>query len=159
MQDTIQNVCTKCNSCQWTKHRNLKHGKLPEKVAEIVPWETLCADMTGPCTTHRKNKKDLELWAVAVINPMTGWFETIEVSTKFVDVAADTTEQTWSCQHPWPLFVTLDRGKEFMAKFSQMIRRDCGLKKKPITTRNPTGDGNHKRCRHDTKDAWLVFVT
>ena len=86
---------------------------------------------------HRKNKKDLKLWAITMIDPATGWFEIVEVSTKSADVIANTIEQTWLCRYPWPLIVILDRGKEFMAEFSQMIRRDYGLKKKPIMTRNP----------------------
>ena len=36
-----------------------------------------------------------------------------------------------------PQKVILDRGTEFMAEFSKMIQDDYGIKKKPITKRNP----------------------
>ena len=29
-----------------------KYGHLPEKMSEIVPWETICVDLIGPYTIH-----------------------------------------------------------------------------------------------------------
>jgi transposase InsO family protein len=39
---------------------------------------------------------------------------------------------------PWPTQVTFDRGSEFIGKhFQKMIKKDYGVKGKPITVRNP----------------------
>eukprot|EP00957_Ditylum_brightwellii_P114497 8730270-Ditylum_brightwellii.AAC.1 len=56
-----------------------------------------------------------------------------EIKTKHADVIADAIEQTWFNQYPWPMEVVLDRGTEFMAKFTEMIQRDYGITKRPIT--------------------------
>jgi hypothetical protein len=36
-----------------------------------------------------------------------------------------------------PQQTILDRGTEFMAELARMVKNDCGLKLKPVTTRNP----------------------
>eukprot|EP00957_Ditylum_brightwellii_P176222 13418360-Ditylum_brightwellii.AAC.1 len=60
-----------------------------------------------------------------------------EIKTKRADVIANVTEQTWFNRYPWPTQVVLDRGAEFMAEFTEMIQRDYGVTKRPITTQNP----------------------
>eukprot|EP00957_Ditylum_brightwellii_P151663 11549338-Ditylum_brightwellii.AAC.1 len=60
-----------------------------------------------------------------------------EIKTKRADVIANVIanviEQTWFNQYPWPTEVVLDRGMEFMAEFTEMIQRDYGITKRPIT--------------------------
>ena len=53
----------------------MKYGKLPEKVAEINPWETLCIDIIGAYKIKRKGEKLLHLRYITIIDPATGWFE------------------------------------------------------------------------------------
>eukprot|EP00957_Ditylum_brightwellii_P178626 13605834-Ditylum_brightwellii.AAC.1 len=57
--------------------------------------------------------------------------------TKRADIIANIVETTWLTRYPNPAQVVLDRGKEFVAEFSEMILRDHGVKKRPITVRNP----------------------
>ena len=73
-----------------------------------------------------------------MIDPATGWFEIKNVpGTKRADIVANVIEQVWLNRYPWPEKVVLDRGGEFMDEFTRMIQDDYGLKKKPITKRNP----------------------
>ena len=62
---------------------------------------------------------------------------------------ANIVEQVWLNRCPWPEKVVLDRGGEFMAEFTRMIQDDCGLKKKPITKRNPQANATVERV-HQT---------
>jgi transposase InsO family protein len=66
-----------------------------------------------------------------MIDPAAGWFEMKQIQNK---TAAET---TWLTRHPLPQRITLNRGTEFIAEFAKMAQEDCGLKLKPITTRNP----------------------
>jgi transposase InsO family protein len=84
-----------------------------------------------------------------MIDPATGWFEMAEIKTKRADVIANVIEQTWFNQYPWPTEVVLDRGTEFMAEFTEMIQRDYGVTKRPITARNPQANGIVERI-HQT---------
>ncbi len=134
---TVHKICKKCDSCQRTKKGSKKYGHLPEKEAEVHPWEHLCVDLIGPYTLKRKGKKPLTLWAVTMIDPATGWFEMAEISCKESIYIANKVEQVWFTRYPWPVKVTFDRGSEFMSDFAQMVQEDLGLKKKPTTVKNP----------------------
>eukprot|EP00957_Ditylum_brightwellii_P188845 14374790-Ditylum_brightwellii.AAC.1 len=72
-----------------------------------------------------------------------------EIKTKHADVIANVIEQTWFNRYPWPTEVVLDRGTEFMAKFTEMIQRDYGVNKRLITTQNPQANGIVERI-HET---------
>ena len=143
-------TCRKCNNCQMAKVTNQKYGKLPAKVAEENPWDTLCVDLIGPYKIQRKGKKDLVLWCLTMIDPATGWFEMKQIPNKTAAEVADICETTWFTRYPLPQRITLDRGTEFMAEFARMVKNDYGLKLKPITTtRNPPANAIIERV-HQT---------
>ena len=73
----VNDICKKCHTCQTTKRIDKKYGHVPEKKTTYIPWDTLCVDLIGPYTIHRKAKsgkkrKDLTLWCVTMIDPATG---------------------------------------------------------------------------------------
>jgi hypothetical protein len=76
-----------------------------------------------------KKKKDLTLLFVTMRDPVTSWFEIAEITSKRADIIANTIETTWLTRYPYPTQIVLDRGKEFMAEFSDMINNDYGIKK------------------------------
>ena len=111
-----------CHTCQLTKTKKVKYGKLPEKEAEIIPWDTLCIDLIGPYKLKQPNKKmPLELWALTMIDPATGWFDMVPIETKRADIIANKLEQAWLTKYPWRTKVVLDRGTEFMAE----VKKRC----------------------------------
>ena len=66
-----------------------------------------------------------------------GWFEIAKIPTKQADDVVNILEFSWLTQYPWPTEIVMDRGKEFVAKVQSMIKDECGIVKKLITTRNP----------------------
>jgi transposase InsO family protein len=72
-----------------------------------------------------------------MIDPATGWFEMREIPTKKSDVVANVLEQAWLTRYPWPTQMIFDRGSEFKAAMTQMLKSDYGIKIKAVTTRNP----------------------
>ena len=131
------------------KRGKQKYGHLPEKDAEATPWDILCVDLVGPYTIKRKRKKDLTLWCLTMIDPATGWFELRTITSKRADIIANLVEQTWLARYPWPTQIIFDRGSEFMAEFATMVVKDYGIKKKPITKRNPQANAVLERI-HQT---------
>ena len=97
----------------------------------------------------RNRKPSLTLWCVTMIDPATSWLEISEIPDKRADTIANIIEQTWLTRYPWPTQVNFDRGTEFMAEFAKMIKKDYGIKKKPITTRNPQANSIIERV-HQT---------
>ena len=84
-----------------------------------------------------------------MIDPAPGWFEMAQITTKTAAEFADITEKTWFTRYPLPQRIVFDRGTEFIAEFSKMCHNDYGLKRKPITTRNPQSNAIIKRI-HQT---------
>ena len=125
--------------------------------AEHVPWETLCVDLIGPYKFIQKNKKPIKLWAVTMIDPATGWFEIEEIKTKTADVVANEVELTWLTRYPWPEKVIMDRGKEFLAEFADMIEKDYGIKLKRITARNPQANAIIERAHQTIGNVLRTF--
>src|SRR5688500_16195949 len=73
-----------------------------------------------------------------MIDPASGWFEIHQYNNKKAIMVANIAEQKWFSRYPWPTQVTFDRGSEFIGKdFQKMLVQDYGIKKKPITVRNP----------------------
>ncbi len=121
---------------------------MPAKEAEANPWEKLCVDLIGPYTIQKGNKKS-KLWCLTMIDPATGWFEVKTLARKDTGTTANIVEQTWLTRYPWPQEIIYDRGKEFMGDFAKMICKDYGIKRRPITTRNPQANAIIERI-HQT---------
>jgi hypothetical protein len=92
LQNMVIKTCKKCTNCQLAKPTAQKYGKLPAKIAEENPWDTLCVDLIGPYKIERKGKKDLKLWCLTMIDPATGWFEMHQIKNKTAAEVADMCE-------------------------------------------------------------------
>ena len=138
LRNDVKEHIKSCDRCQRFKKQKKNYGHLPAKVAEGDPWEQLCVDLIGPYTVERKGKKPLQLQAVTMIDPATGWFEIIEYPDKRSITIANLVEQAWLSRYPWPTLITYDQGSEFIGhQFKNMMEDDYGVKTKPITVRNP----------------------
>ena len=165
MRKDVHKVCSRCDTCLLTKRNNKRnYGLLPEKKAESEPWEILCVDLIGPYpipTVGRRKKNEpapLQLWAVTMIDPATGWLEIKDIKTKRADVVSNVIEKTWLTRYPRPSVITLDRGKEFMAEVTKMIKNDYGIKKRPITVRNPQANSIIERVHQTISNIIRTFA-
>ena len=149
LKPMVKDVCSRCSICQKSKKHTKKYGKLPEKEAEIQPWETLCVDLIGPYTVSKSKKEKLSLWCCTMIDPATGWLEIEEITTKSADEIINIVDQKWLSRYPWPTKVISDRGGEFMAEFRQELEDNYGITKRTITTRNPQANAILERA-HQT---------
>jgi hypothetical protein len=153
MSSQIEKFVGKCPTCQKSKKGTIKYGKLPVKDAEVDPWDVLCVDLIGPYKITRKHlpkgKRELVLHCLTMIDPATGWFEIVPIADKTSMEVANEAELAWFTRYPWPTTIIFDRGSEFMGEFARMCLEDYGLKRKPITTRNPQANAIVERV-HQT---------
>ena len=84
-----------------------------------------------------------------MIDPATGCFEMAQIPNKTAAEIAYITKKTWFTRYPLPQQIVFDRGTGFMAEFAKMCHNEYGLKRKPITTRNPQSNAIIKRT-HQT---------
>jgi len=144
MKNSIQQVCRACTVCKEAKHGSKKYGILPPKEPEVIPWHTLCIDLIGPYKIG-KDKKQMTLHCLTMIDPATGWFEIAEVPSKGADEVSNLLEMTWLTRYPWPTQVVMDRGREFAAEVRDMLLNEYGCIRKLITTRNPQANAMVER--------------
>ena len=84
-----------------------------------------------------KNGKIVNLQAVTMINPATGWIEIRTVPSARADLVSNIVELAWLTGYPLPSKVIVDHGNEFLAEFKTMIQADYGITVKLFTSRNP----------------------
>ena len=133
---SVTRVCKNCTTCKGTKARNKKYGLLLPKDTDVLPWHTLCIDLVGPYTAGKDNN-EVKLHCLTMIDPATGWFEIAEIPNRRADCISNFLEWTWLTCCPWPTEVVFDRGSEFQAELSAMLKNEYKITKKVITTRNP----------------------
>ena len=78
------------------------HLRLPEKIAETIPWDKLCVDLIGPYQIRRKGLPTLICRCVTMIDPATGWFEIHQYDDKRSITVANIIEQEWLSRYPCP---------------------------------------------------------
>ena len=89
------------------------------------------------------------LHCLTMIDPATSWFKIAEIRNKTALEVANKADFTWFTRYPWPSKVVLDRGREFMGEFQKLLKNEYGIKRKPITTRNPQANAIVERV-HQT---------
>ena len=94
MASQANNFCQKCRECQLYKSRKRKYGELPPKnIGELTPWQTVHTDLIGPYTITAKQiqpdgttkEKEFHLTCMTMIDPVTGWFEIVEVPNFIIE--------------------------------------------------------------------------
>ena len=141
-------MCQRGKRCKW------KYGKLPSKLAETVPWKSVCVDLIGPYTLKGKDGSVLDFMCLTMIDPATGWFEIIELPTSSVSVkrkGKDIEEiiidkssaqisrlfnKQWLSRYPRSKHIIYDNGSEFKLHFRELCI-DYRIKPKPTTVKNP----------------------
>jgi len=59
-----------------------------------------------------------------MIDHATGCFEVFEIREKTANVIANWLEIHWLSRHPWPTEIAVDKGTEFAAEVSELLKND-----------------------------------
>ena len=95
----------------------------------------------------------LTLTAMTFIDPVTGWFEIVEVppDDKSSAHVSQLFNQTWLCRYPRPKRVRFDNGSEFKRDFIVLLG-DFAIKPKPTTIKNPQSNAIVERVHQVVRD-------
>ena len=145
LKSQVENWCKTCKRCQLAKKKTKKYGKLPAKVAEVIPWHNVQIDCIGPYTVHQRvNGKvvKLKMRALTIIDPVTYWFEICpipaddmsseKISTLFYDACLS--------RYPRPVRIAYDNGSEFKQDFKALCK-EYKKNQYPTTVKDPQANG------------------
>ena len=138
MRNNIRDFVKSCRRCQLCKAPSKKYGHLPAKKAEPpIPWNRVNVDAIGPYTVRLKGtKRTVELRAITMIDPATGWFEIAAIDAPTADECMRAMDDVWINRYPRPKYIGVDNGGEFKSVFKQMCS-NYGITRKPSTSHNP----------------------
>ena len=147
----------KCDACQRYKVDGRGFGHLAPRDVRAAPWEQVDVDLIGPWTITTRTNRTYEFNALTCIDRVTGLSELIRIENKEANHVADKFAECWLSRYPRPMSCCHDNGGEFTGWEFQQLLTDFGIKDKPTTSRNPTGNavcermhlqiGNHIRTK------------
>ena len=138
----------------------MNYNKLSAKQAETQLWVKLCIDLIGKYRMTPNNKggrkyamkgkkdKDVYLQALTMIEPATSWIEIRSVPETRGDLVANQIKLAWLTRYLLPNKITIDSGKEILAKFKTMMVYDYGIQCNFISVRNPQANAIVERLHH-----------
>jgi len=181
MSNQATTFCKRCEVCQKHKTRKRKYGQLPPKyVGDLVPWNTVHVDLIGPYSIDAPQfqpdgsiqTKTLQLTCMTMLDPVTGWFEIVEVPSYIAEHVKDKSlndfiidkssarigrlfDQTWLSRYPRPKEVIFDNGSEFKKDFVPLLK-DWSIKPKITTIKNPQSNNPVERIHQVLRHMFLT---
>ena len=77
LSETIKGLIKTCDTCQKCKAVERECGKLPERMADEVPWSTVAVDLIGSWTFRDAHGFEPTFTALAVIDLVTNYIEIV----------------------------------------------------------------------------------
>jgi len=145
----------------------------------LTPWQTVHTDLIGPYTITAKQiqpdgttkEKEFHLTCMTMIDPVTGWFEIVEVpnfiiedikNKQFRETIDKTSarisrlfDQVWLSRYPRPREVIFDNGSEFKKDFIPLLK-DWAIKPICTTIKNPQANSPVERIHKVLKNMLLT---
>ena len=111
IKNAVWKEVTNCDTCQRTNRSNIKYDELPDKEAEEIPQHKLYVDINGFYVIQKKVYKEyLNLKAITMIDPVTGWFEITQYNNKRATSITKLVESMCLSRYPRPMDITYDQG-------------------------------------------------
>ena len=93
-----------------------------------------------------------------MIDPVSGWIEIRSVPEARADLVAYQVELAWLTRYLLSYKITVDRGKELLAKFKTMMANDYGSTYISISVRNPQADAIVERVHQTIGNIIRTFI-
>jgi hypothetical protein len=144
----VEQRVTNCDACQRNKAIGPGYGELPERDAQLLPWNEVAVDLIGPWKISIDGQ-ELEFNALTCIDPVTNLVELVRIQNKTAAHVGMTFENTWLSRYPRPMRCVHDNGGEFLGADFQRILELNGIKDVPTSVKNPQSNAICERM-HQT---------
>jgi hypothetical protein len=95
MRTDIEKYMKKCRICQLCKNPHKLYGYSYKQDINQGPWHTICVNTIGPYSVTKKHDMELNLLAITICDPATGWFDVTEIEDKTAAETAKIFDQIW----------------------------------------------------------------
>jgi hypothetical protein len=109
----VEQRVANCDACQRNKAMGPGHGKLPERDAQLLPWNEVAVDLIRPWKIS-VDGQELEFNALTCIDPITDLVELTRMQRKTAAHVGMIFENTWLSRCPRPMRCVQDNGGEFL---------------------------------------------
>ena len=92
---------------------------------------------SGKKYNENQHGESVYLETVTILDAAMGWIEICKLSLIQADFMLNQVEISGYSRYPLPIKVIADCGNLFLVELKTMIQANCGIKIKPITSRNP----------------------
>jgi transposase InsO family protein len=144
----VEQRVSNCDVCQRNKATGPGYGELPERDAQLLPWNEVAVDLIGPWRISI-NGQELEFNALTCIDPVTNLVELVRIQNKTAAHVGMIFENTWLARYPRPIRCIHDNGGEFIGADFQRILEINGIQDVPTTVKNPQSNAICERM-HQT---------
>jgi hypothetical protein len=105
LQRKIEDVVTKCDTCQKQKLVGKGYGHMAPREAAAHPWRDVAVDLVGPWTLTIGGYEH-KFMALTIIYMVTNLVELVRLDNKTSEHVAVHFENTWLSSYPKPLHCT-----------------------------------------------------
>jgi hypothetical protein len=113
LRNKIEDVITKCDSCQKQKLVGKGYGHMAPQEAAAHPWQDVAVDLVGPWTLTIIGGYGHKFMALTIIDMVTNLVELVRLDNKTSEHVAMHFENTWLSRYPKLLHCIHDQGGEF----------------------------------------------
>ena len=148
LKNRVEDIVSRCHSCQINKQVGRTHGEAPPREALGTPWREVAVDSIGPWTLEVLGH-EMQFKALTIIDTVTNLVEIVRLDNSSAANAALKFQNTWLARYPKPMQCIYDQGTEFTGyRFQQMLAQN-GIRRQPISTKNPQANSICERM-HQT---------
>ena len=154
MEKEIRAYIRSCLSCQMRKAVPDKPAGFMSYIEADYPFHKVGIDLLGPFPETQKQKK----YVIVAVDYITKWTETDSLPNGTAEEAAQFFVRNIVLRHGAPHTVITDRGKCFIAEFTQRVLNLLDVTHYRTTSYHPQTNGLCERLNHTLADMMSMYV-
>jgi hypothetical protein len=142
----VEQRVASCDACQRNKAIGPGCSELPERDAQLLPWNEVAVDLIGTWRISMDGQ-ELEFNALTYVDPVTDLVKLTCMQNKTAAHVGMIFENNWPSGCPRPMRGVHDNGGEFMGPDFQTMLELKGVKDAPTSVKNPQSNAMCE-CMH-----------
>lgn len=143
MKESIASFINHCVVCGRIK-QGKNYSKLEPRQQEKLPWNAIALDIAGPINMSEENDENIDFeenkFILTIVDMFSRWTELVALKDISAITVSKALDNQWLCRYPKPNVCVSDQGTQFLSNEFQELLLSYGIKSRPTTAYNPTGN-------------------